>query len=129
VIYTDGVHVLSDAPGEDYAELHDFARKIGLRRAWFQGDHYDLTTRLKAIQAVEAGAVLVDILDLGRLSLLLRARRPDAPHARALVERLGVKDDWRPAALDPALAAEKNTELMRRFAPGRRIGRRGTDHL
>jgi hypothetical protein len=36
----------------------------------------------------------------------------------------------RPAfPLDPALAAEKNTELMRRFAPGKHIGRRGTDHL
>jgi hypothetical protein len=37
------------APGEDLEELHRFARKLGLKREWFQGrpehrhPHYDMT--------------------------------------------------------------------------------------
>lgn len=46
----------------DLAELHAFAKKIGLRREWFQdrlsGAHYDLTARRRAA-AVAAGAVEV----------------------------------------------------------------------
>jgi len=33
-------HMTSDI-GEE--ELHKFAARLGLMRAWFQGDHYDLT--------------------------------------------------------------------------------------
>lgn len=42
-------HMFSDEA--DCQELHDFAKKIGLKREWFQGDHYDLvpTKRAKAI--------------------------------------------------------------------------------
>jgi hypothetical protein len=32
-------HLASDASHE---ELHAFACSLGLRRAWFQGDHYDV---------------------------------------------------------------------------------------
>lgn len=56
--WTQGCHMVADT--ED--ELHDFARKIGLRRAWHQPSpphsvsHYDLNQgRRKA--AVAAGAV------------------------------------------------------------------------
>lgn len=49
-------------------ELHAFARKIGLKREWFQDKripHYDLTTR--AIQrAIAAGAMPVDSRTLVR---------------------------------------------------------------
>lgn len=51
-------HLISD----DTEELHRFARRIGLKRAWFQtgslGDfpHYDLTDS-KYEQALAAGAV------------------------------------------------------------------------
>ena len=40
-------------------ELHDFARRIGMRRSWFQGGrlpHYDLTASRRA-RAVECGAI------------------------------------------------------------------------
>jgi hypothetical protein len=46
-------HLFADAP--DCAELHAFARKIGMRREWYQGDHYDLTPKKRAA-AVRAGA-------------------------------------------------------------------------
>jgi len=47
-------HMFTDEA--DCAELHRMARKIGLRREWFQGDHYDLTPGRRA-RAVELGAV------------------------------------------------------------------------
>lgn len=44
----------------DLDELHAFAGRLGLRRAWFQADsampHYDLT-RAKRRQAVRAGVI------------------------------------------------------------------------
>lgn len=42
-------------------ELHEFAKKIGLKRAWFQEKsraHYDVTAE-KRQKAIEAGAILV----------------------------------------------------------------------
>lgn len=46
-------HLFSDEA--DSAELHAFAARIGMRREWFQGDHYDLTPGKRA-QAVKLGA-------------------------------------------------------------------------
>ncbi len=56
----DSCHLFSDQV--DLAELHDLARQIGMRRAWFQDGstpHYDLTPSRRA-QAVALGAVEVD---------------------------------------------------------------------
>lgn len=46
-------HMLSD---ESFDELHALAKKIGLKRAWFQGDHYDVTESMR-LKAIAAGAV------------------------------------------------------------------------
>ncbi len=48
-------HLFSDKLGPDFRELHDFAALIGMKRSWFQGDHYDLTPGRRAA-AVRAGA-------------------------------------------------------------------------
>lgn len=44
-------------------ELHEFGRKIGMKRSWFQPDprlpHYDINTNRRRI-AVAAGAIEVD---------------------------------------------------------------------
>lgn len=48
-------HMVSDT---SIAELHEFAAKIGMKRAWFQGDHYDLVA-VKRDQALLNGAVAV----------------------------------------------------------------------
>lgn len=34
-------HLISDDPND--AELHAFAKKVGLRCWWYQHDHYDVT--------------------------------------------------------------------------------------
>ena len=57
---------------ESEAELHLFARKLGLKRKWFQQlskktkrhSHYDLTTTRKKNQAVEMGAKQVPIKEI-----------------------------------------------------------------
>lgn len=52
-------HLMTDGELE---ELHQFARKIGLKRSWFQDDkrhpHYDLTSS-RRVFAVALGAVQV----------------------------------------------------------------------
>jgi hypothetical protein len=55
-------HMVSDASLD---ELHAFAARVGLRRAWFQGDHYDLRPRLYA-HALRLGAVQVDRRELAK---------------------------------------------------------------
>lgn len=51
-------------------ELHAFAKRIGLRRAWFQSGrkpHYDLTASRRAV-AVSLGAVEVTDRDVARIA-------------------------------------------------------------
>lgn len=47
-------HLMADS----HQELHKFAHRIGLRRSWFQGDHYDVTSSMRQ-KAIKAGAVEV----------------------------------------------------------------------
>jgi Ser/Thr protein kinase RdoA (MazF antagonist) len=60
--------------GDELAELHEFARKLGLARQWFQGPgkastpHYDLTEGRRH-RAVELGAV-----ELERKAFVQRCR-------------------------------------------------------
>lgn len=53
-------HLVSDA---DYDELHAFAVQLGLQRAWFQGDHYDIPADVRD-QAIALGATPVDAREL-----------------------------------------------------------------
>ena len=71
-------------PGGDLAELHRFAKAIGLRREWFQNPpkhrhpHYDVTQK-KRQQAIEAGAVAITWQEAGRMRAAVRevSRQPD----------------------------------------------------
>jgi len=58
--YERWAHMVSD---DSLAELHDFADLLGLRREWFQGDHYDIRPRQHAL-AQRLGAVAVDRREL-----------------------------------------------------------------
>jgi hypothetical protein len=55
-------HLVSD---HSYEELHAFADALGLRRAAFQGDHYDIPAELRE-RAIELGAETVSSAELVR---------------------------------------------------------------
>jgi hypothetical protein len=55
-------HLVSD---RSYEELHAFAARLGLRREWFQGDHYDVPAAARA-DAIVLGAEPVSGRELVR---------------------------------------------------------------
>ena len=60
----DSCHLTADT----LDELHTFARRIGLRRGWFQNamlPHYDLTAR-RRLAALAAGAIPIDRNEVAR---------------------------------------------------------------
>ncbi len=62
-------HLISDTCHD---ELHAFARKLGLRRSWFQDrrsgwEHYDLTTERAIERAVAAGAKMISRRELVKM--------------------------------------------------------------
>ena len=63
---------------DDEAELHEFAARIGMRRAWFQDHpslpHYDLTETRRAA-AIDAGAIAVGFR---HTAVFIRERRAAA---------------------------------------------------
>jgi hypothetical protein len=72
MVYYDNIgHMISDS-GLD--ELHEFARKLGLKREWFQDKdngafyypHYDLTTVNARHRAEMAGAIKIGPKDIVR---------------------------------------------------------------
>jgi hypothetical protein len=78
--YETWCHLVSD---RDFDELHAFAARLGLRRAWFQGDHYDLPEPVRA-RAVALGAEEVAV---GELLLRMAGPRGDRRRRRALLPR------------------------------------------
>lgn len=77
------------------AELHDFAAKLGLKRAWFQHAgrptfHYDLTAGKRA-QAVAHGATQITYFQMGELTA---SRRPPAPAQSREVDGPALADRW-----------------------------------
>ncbi len=64
-------HLLAD--DADCPELHEFATKIGMKRSWFQGDHYDLTPARRAA-AVANGAIEVDRMAMFAVRMKQRAK-------------------------------------------------------
>lgn len=75
--YTQGAHLLAD----DLDELHAFAARLGMRRAWFQpgtprsAPHYDLSPARHA-HALDLGAELVDRRRLVEIVKRLRGQSP-----------------------------------------------------
>jgi hypothetical protein len=69
----DWCHMAVDGPFE---ELHAFAAQLGIPRARFQGDHYDLPPWVRA-RAVELGA-----LEVSTAELLVRMAGPRGDRAR-----------------------------------------------
>jgi muramoyltetrapeptide carboxypeptidase len=66
-------HLVSD---ESFAELHEFAREVGLPERGFHRDHYDVPAQLYDV-VVAAGATAVSSRDLvARLKAAGLRRRP-----------------------------------------------------
>jgi hypothetical protein len=75
--FTSWCHMATDG---ELDELHAFAARLGLRRAWFQHDHYDLPPHGRAA-AVALGAEEVSTSELlGRMA----GPRGDRARRRAL---------------------------------------------
>jgi hypothetical protein len=77
-------HLFSDTSDE---ELHALARRIGLRREWFQDDHdhglqthrhYDVTERKRAA-AIRAGAIPITWREAGQMSMAERRSKSKNP--------------------------------------------------
>jgi hypothetical protein len=71
-------HLVSDSSLE---ELHTFADELGLRRAWFQGDHYDVPAEVRR-HAIALGARPVSSAEL------VRSLRASGLRQRSRVPRL-----------------------------------------
>ena len=101
-------HLVSD---ESVDELHAFARRLGLRRMAFQGDHYDVPTEVRE-RALTLGAEAVRGRDLVRRlrAAGLRLAAADRPGPWEEIGRwsaMGVRPDVgssAPGALVEALA-------------------------
>lgn len=66
-------HMIADSD----EELHRMAGRIGLKRGWFQGDHYDLRRRPRE-RALALGALEATSRQLVHLR---RRRRAEAAHS------------------------------------------------
>jgi predicted kinase len=75
--FREWCHMATDG---SFEELHDFASRLGLRRAWFQRDHYDLPAYGRAA-AVALGA---EEVTTGELLLRMAGPRGDRARRRAL---------------------------------------------
>ncbi len=76
--YRQACHLTAD----NEQELHTFAAKLGLRRAWFQDKshpHYDLTAN-KRRQAVTLGAKEISHVELSALVKATRERKEREGH-------------------------------------------------
>lgn len=60
-------HMIADV--ED--ELHAMAARIGIKRQWYQGDHYDVSKSCRAL-AVRYGAVEIPLRTLSAMSMCRR---------------------------------------------------------
>ncbi len=60
-------HMMADTDDE----LHAMAERIGLRREWFQGDHYDVSISVRA-KAIAAGAVEITLREMAQFAKVKR---------------------------------------------------------
>lgn len=88
-------HMIADTT----AELHEFAKRLGLKRSWFQRDHYDVSMSVRT-RAIALGAKEITFRECGLMTINRRRGEcsPDAPlltpeQGRAIVEGRARGDD------------------------------------
>lgn len=79
-------HLIADSD----AELHAMAARIGMKRQWFQGDHYDVPMARREL-AVAAGAIEITYRQAGAM----RRRRSVEGHCGPPGEALRWYAAWR----------------------------------
>lgn len=77
-------HMMADTD----AELHAMADRIGLKREWYQGDHYDIAINTRK-KAVKAGAVQISMAQMAAYSALRRRYNVIVPPWIAAIFRYG----------------------------------------
>ena len=100
-------HLASDG---DLEELHAFAARLGLRREWFQGDHYDVPEDVRR-RALALGAHEIDSRELVRRLRQAGLRRP-RPDRRAAGADAAARGRRQAARLAGELAARAGAELV-----------------
>jgi hypothetical protein len=85
-------HMIADGVGE----LHEMARKIGVARKWYQGDHYDVCMS-KRTKAIEMGAVACTLKQLAAMSYLQKhdcryVCDPDTAIQMMLISKAGTRN-------------------------------------
>ncbi len=63
-------HMIADTE----EELHAMAERIGMRRTWYQGDHYDLRPETRALALAE-GAIEMSMREMARRVCAERKKR------------------------------------------------------
>lgn len=63
-------HMIADTTDE----LHAMADKLGLKRSWFQGDHYDVSLSVRE-RAIEHGAQPITLRQCSAMSMYRRITR------------------------------------------------------
>lgn len=106
-VWIDDMHVypvgqfrnmkMSHMIADDEAELHRMAQAIGVKRKWYQGDHYDVALAKRA-QAVRLGAVEITYRECGIMAYFQR--------------RWGF---WPRLEEVPTIEAEMRAEVRRRY--------------
>lgn len=62
-----GRMVMCHMAADTLDELHEMAEKIGMKRSWFQGDHYDLSLSRRKL-AIQYGAKEITSRELVRIA-------------------------------------------------------------
>jgi len=60
-------HMIADSD----QELHAMADRIGVKRKWFQSDHYDICLAMR-IKAIAAGAIEITLRQLSAMAIQKR---------------------------------------------------------
>lgn len=83
VVYVDDMHLypmgqfyrmkMSHMIADTDKELHAMAKRLGLKREWYQGDHYDVSKEKRSL-AVKYGAVSITLRQLSCMAFVRRVK-------------------------------------------------------
>lgn len=98
-VYVDDMHLypmgqfrrmkMSHMIADTIDELHAMADRLGLKRKWFQGDHYDVSKSVREA-AIRAGAVPVELRQLACMSKRQKVTGHCGPPHEAIEWRLAL---------------------------------------